>query len=219
MIKRIKLENGDILIINSEVIGHLSGWIDSLVKTSKNLPDFGILSALMLDTSKKIYWHGGYFAPKNHIPLSFGMGEEYFGQYPGIRQVDVFPMFCCLISKKLIKDLGIPDDIGTDIFVDADLCLTAMQAGFKLYTTDNVAVTYQVGPKNPQELAEFTYKFNKNYIDFNNKWGGIIESAYSLPCLYVAKVNGPSGFAGAAKNYIHGMHQMELICFLNPLIV
>jgi len=217
MIKKIKLENGNVILVHKDIVGHVSGWIDSLNRASKGLKDFGILSALILDTNKKIHWHGGFFSPKTHIPLSFGMNEEYFGQYPGTRQVDVLPMYCVVVSKAVIKKLGIPDNLGSDTFVDADYCLAVAQAGFKLYATDKLAVIYQGGPKNKKEVVQFAQNFSQQASSFKNKWGGIIDSAYKYPVLYTAKAGGPSGFARAARGYIRGMSDIGINVFFEPL--
>ena len=217
MLKKIKLENGNVVIIDSEIIGHLTNWIETLNKTTENLEKFGILSALILDTNKKIYWNGGYFSPKTYIPLSFAMGEEYYGQYPGTRQCDVFPMLCAIISKEIVKKIGIPENLGSNIFNDADYCLKVMKEGYRLYSTDNLTVTYQGGPKTEQELKNFSYNFNQQAQEFITKWGGLINEAYKYPVLYMAKVNGPSGFATAAKGYIHGMSDNGINVFFDPL--
>ena len=69
MLKQIRLENGSVVLAHKDIVGHLTGWIDSLYRASLGLDKFGILSALLLDTNKKIFWHGGFFAPKSFIPL------------------------------------------------------------------------------------------------------------------------------------------------------
>lgn len=51
MLKQIKLESGDVIVVHKDIVGHLTRWIDSLYKASKDLKDFGILSALILDTN------------------------------------------------------------------------------------------------------------------------------------------------------------------------
>ena len=205
MTKQIKLENGNVIIADSQIVGHVTGWIDSLNRASEKLPEFGILSALLLDTNNKIFWHGGYLSPKSCIPLSYAMGEEYYGQYPGTRQVDVVPMYCVVISKELIKEIGLPQNLGSDIFIDADYCLNAAQKGFKIYATDKLAMVYQGGPKNAEEVAEFANNFKNEGQKFVEKWSGLINSAYTLPTLYTAKAGGPSGFARAARGYMRGL--------------
>jgi len=217
MIKKIKLESGDVLLVHDEVVGHITGWIDSLYRASQGLDKFGILSALILDTNKKIHFHGGFFAPKTFIPLSFGMGEEYYGQYPGTRQVDVFPMYCVIVSKAVVEKVGIPDNLGSDIFIDADYCMSVMQAGFKLYATDKLAVVFQGGPKTDKDIQKFSFEFNEGANNFINKWGGLIASAYKYPVLYTAKASGPSGFARAARGYMRGMSDIRVNVFFEPL--
>lgn len=217
MLKQIKLESGDVVVIHPQTVGHLSGWIDSLYRASLKLPDFGVLSALILDSRKKIYFHGGFFTPNFCTPLSFAMGQEYYGQYPGTRQVDLVPFYCAIISKNLVTKLGIPESLGTDIFEDSNYCLQAAANGFRIYTTDKLAVVHQGGPQNQKELQAYTQNFSAKAVAFKERWGGLIGSHYKFPVLYSAKVNGPSGFAMAAKNYIHGLVDNGVKVFFEPI--
>ena len=217
MLKQIKLESGDVVVIHPQVVGHLSRWIDSLFRASKNLSKFGILSALILDTEKKIYFHGGFFAPHFATPLSFGMGEDYLGQYPGTRQVDVVPLYCAIISKKLVDKFGVPETLGTSIFEDANYCLQAAANGFRIYTTDKLAVIYQGAPRNEKGMQKFAQSFASEGNAFENRWGAIINSHYKYPTLFMAKVTGPSGFANVARNYIRGLRDNGVKVFFEPL--
>jgi hypothetical protein len=217
MLKQIKLESGDVVVIHPDVVGHLSYWIDSLFKASRNLPDFGVLSALILDSEKKIYFHGGFLTPNAAIPLSYAMGQEFYGQYPGTRQVDLVPFYCAIISKKLIDKLGLPEILGDDIFEDANYCLQAEANGFRIYTTDKLAVVYQGGPANKASLQAFSLNFTQKSNSFRERWGSIIKSHYKYPTLMMAKVSGPSGFAGVARNYLRGLTDNGVKMFFEPL--
>lgn len=217
MLKQIKLENGDVAVVDSSVVGHLSGWIDSLFRASRNLPDFGALSSLLLDTNKKIYFHGGYFAPHCSMPLSYAMGEEYFGQYPGTRQVDVITFYCAIISKELVEKLGIPETLGASIFDDADYCLQAAAQGFKIYSTDKLVTVYQGGPHDRIELAQATRSFGSKMGEFQARWGALLNSHYKTPVLYMARVTEASGFSMAAINYLRSLHRNGVKVFFEPL--
>ncbi|MCK4817823.1 hypothetical protein KA005_18780, partial [bacterium] len=206
MLKTIKLESGDVVVIHKDVVGHLSGWIDSIYRASKGLDKLGVLSALILDQAKKIFFHGGFFAPHFYTPLSYAMGQEYYGQYPGTRQVPMVPLYCALISKKLVKKLGIPETLGTDIFEDANYCLQANANEFKIYTTDKLAVVYQGRPRGTDEKQKFGQNFAHKSIEFKKRWGAILNSYYKYPTLFMAKATGPSSFAGVARNYVRAMH-------------
>ena len=217
MLKSIKLESGDVVVVHPKVVGHLSLWIDSLFRASRDLDKFGILSALILDTRKKIYFHGGFLTPHFSTPLSYAMGQDYLGQYPGTRQVDVVPFYCAIISKELIKKFGIPESLGSSIFEDANYCLQAAANGFKTYATDKLAVVYQGGPHNNDEILQYGQSFAQESIAFKERWGALINSHYKNPVLFMAKVSGPSGFAMVAKNYIHGLRDNGVKTFFEPL--
>ena len=217
MLKQIKLESGDVVVIHPQILGHLSGWIDSLYRASKGLKNFGILSALILDQRKKIFFHGGFFAPHYSTPLSYGMGEDYFGQYPGTREVSVVPFYCAIISKALVDKFGIPEVLGTDIFEDGNYCLQAMANGFKVYSTDKLAVVYQGGPRDLKTFTNFTKGFMEGAPAFKDRWGSVLASHYKYPALFMAKVDGPSGFATVARNYIRGLHDNGVKIFFEPL--
>jgi hypothetical protein len=217
MLKQVKLESGDIAVVDSNTVGHLSGWIDSLFRASKDLPKFGVLSALILDNKRKIYFHGGYITPNLATPLGFGMGEDYLGQYPGTREVEMVPFYCALISKDLVKKQGVPETLGTDIFEDASYCLQAIANGFKIYATDKLVVVYQGGPRNKDELMSFEQNFSQSGQAFRDRWGGLLNSQYKYPCLFSAKASGPSGFARVARGYMRGLTDNGVKVYFEPL--
>lgn len=217
MIKKIKLENGNVILVSNEIVGHLTNWIDSLNRTSQNLDKFGVLCPLILDTNKKIYWNGGFFAPKTGMPLSYSMGQEYYGQRNGTRQTDVVPLICALVSKDVLDKVGLPENIGEDIFVDADFCLTVIANGFKIYSTDNLTVVFQGSIRDEKDYQKFCANFTASSQKFIEKWGDTLKSIYKNPVLYTAKAEGSGGFARAARGYINGMSKIGLDVFFEPL--
>lgn len=205
MIKTIPLESGDIIICDWNTLGHMAGWIDTLFKASKNLPKCGAVSALVLDSKQKIFVHGGFVSPKLHCPVSYAMGETFYGQYPGTREVEVTHFVCAIIKKELLKKLPLPEKIGENIFADADYCLEAEKLGFKIYATTDLVVQY--GGVTPAELTEEKYAelFDADYLAFNKKWGSLFDKKLKLPVMYHTSVGQPSGFAMAARGYIRGL--------------
>jgi len=145
------------------------------------------------------------------------MGEDYLGQFPGTREVEMVPFYCALISKKLVEKLGVPETLGTDIFEDANYCLQAIANGFKIYATDKLVVVYQGGPENKDELASFGMKFAQSRLAFNERWRGVLASRYKYPCLFSAKASGPSGFARVARGYMRGLTDNGVKVYFEPL--
>jgi len=202
MIKLIKLESGDIVICNWNTVGHMAGWIDTLFKASQKLPKCGAVSALILDSKNKIFVHGSFIAPKINCPVSYAMGEEFFGQYPGTREVEATYFICGIIKKDLLKKIGLPENIGENPFVDADFCLEAQKEGFKIYATTELIVQYKGEEENSKDEKKFMDSFDSEYQKFNQKWGGLYNKKLITPVMYHTSIGLPSGFAMVARNYI-----------------
>ncbi len=216
-IKSIKLESGDIIVVNWNTVGQMAGWIETLFATSKNLKDCGILSALTLDPNDKIYTHGAFISPKVHCPVSYAMGEDFFGQYPGTREVETTLFICALIKKELVKKLPVPEKIGEDPFIDADYCLEASKLGFKTYATDELIVQYGGASSSGDTEQKYADNFDTAYKIFNDKWGRIYDHKMRLPVMYHTSVAQPSGFASAARGYIHGLTKNNIAVSYNYL--
>lgn len=214
MIKTIKLESGDVIIINWNTIGHMAGWIDTLYKLLKNTPDCGILSALVLDANNKIYCHGSFLSPKIHMPVSYAFGEDYYGQFEKTREVEVTHLLCAIIRKELVEKLPICPELGENVFVDADYCLEAKKLGFKTYATAELIAQYkqEAIPENCQN--KYALNFQVDYEHFNEKWGKQADEGIGTPVVYQTVVFQPSGFGMAARGYIKGLTANKVrVCY------
>ena len=206
MTKKIKLESGDYVFINWNVIGHLSGWIDLLFKNSRDLKDFGILSPVVMDEQNKVYSLGGYIMPVTIAPVFYGMGEPYYRQYPGTRSVELVPLLCCIISKELIERIGEPEKAG-DILKDADYCLRAAEAGFKIYSTDKFSVQFLRPSVSDDKVAAAAKGLELEHAIFKHTWANKIADRFKTPVVYQCSATSPTGFARAAGGYIKGLYE------------
>lgn len=217
MFKIVKLESGDQIIASWDIVGHLAGWIDTLFQESQKLKDCGILSALILNHQNKIYFHGGFIAPNLMMPVSYALNEEYYGQYPGTREVEMVPLILCIVKKPLLDKLPIPDCAGDCIFKDAEYCLKAQELGFKVYTTDELIVQYRGKGYALKSKEEFARQFTLNHNFFKEMWGKKYLEQYKYPILYHTGVEAPTGFAIAAKNYISALLRAKVKVYYSNL--
>jgi len=217
MIKKIPLESGDLIITNWNVIGHIAGWIDTLYKTAKDLPNCGILTALVMDPNDKIFVHGSFIVPRLHVPASYAMGESYYGQYDKTREVPVSHLICAIIKKELLEKLPLPDRLGESPFVDADYCLEAQKLGFKTYATTELMVQYKGDDSQADSPEAYAQKFESDYLTFKEKWGKTFDEGFGTPVLYQTAIAQPSGFAMAARGYIKGLTENKVLVSYNYL--
>ncbi len=214
MIKTIPLESGDVVVVNWNTVGHMAGWIETLFSLSKNLKNCGALTALAVTPDNKIFVHGTFVVPGLCTVAPFAMGESFFGQYGGTREVEASHFICGLVKKDLLKKLPLPANFGDNPFVDADYCLEARKLGFKIYATSELQVQYS-GPVNEAGgEPEYDRKMTKDFAGFTKKWGRQIASKYKLPVLLQTSATAPSGFGTVARGYMRGLTENGIrVCY------
>jgi len=217
MFKIVKLESDDQIIASWDIVGHLAGWIDILLQESQKLKNCGILSALILNHENKIYFHGGFIAPNLMLPVSYALGEKFYGQYPGTREVEVVPLLLCIVKKELLDKLPIPECAGDCIFKDAEYCLKAKELGFKIYTTDELVVQYRGKGEALENKEEFARQFTLNHSFFSEMWGKKYLEQYKYPILYHTGVEAPTRFGIVAKNYISSLLRAKVKVYYSNL--
>jgi glycosyltransferase involved in cell wall biosynthesis len=206
--KKITLENGNVILVDWNLIGHLAGWIETLTRASTKLKGFGVLAPLIYDQNGKIFSTAGFISPNLVVPLFNGMGERNYGQYPGTRECDVVSLKLALISKDLIKEIGLPENPGADIFEDSNYCLQAAAHGFKNYYTDELSVQLLREQPSFGEERDQVQKLSESATLFKERWGGLVAKNYQYPVMFSTTVDSPSGFARAARGYIRGLTEI-----------
>nr|MDD5353148.1 glycosyltransferase [Candidatus Omnitrophota bacterium] len=73
------------------------------------------------------------------------------------------------------------------------------------------------GPQDKASLQAYSLNFFQKSNAFRDRWGAVINSHYKYPVLFQAKVEGPSGFAGVARNYLRGLTDNGVKAFFEPL--
>ena len=204
--KKIVLKNGDVFLYNEEIECKIGGIVAELEAEAEKCESWGVIAPLILSKKDLIFWHGGYIAPNFNMPCSYGGGEKYVGQFPGLRSVTVTLFNCALIKNTLVATLEIPDDLGTgDVFVDADYCLQALAKGFKILATDAVSVRFLGRDPKKDSPQEYAQQLASSSQVFNARWGEYLNKQYKLPVCYQSRVSAPTGFALALSNYMKAL--------------
>lgn len=209
MIKR-ELKNGNLFIFSEDVQGNLNNLEENLLKETKEYKNWGIITPICVTQQNRILSAGGMTAPKTGNPIFYGFGEEYFGQYPGTRTVEITQFFCALINKKLLEKLPIKDIDVRDMFSTADYCLEAKEKGFEILCTDKEVVTYKRSVPTQEELGELEMKFAKESGEYYKKWKNKLHARYMLPVCYNSRLNSTSGFAQALGGYMRALNRKKI---------
>jgi glycosyltransferase involved in cell wall biosynthesis len=203
--KIIKLESGDLILADWDITGRVAGWIDILIREAKTLPKCGVLTPLIFDENDKILFSAGFISPNECLPLFNGMGQSYYGQYPGTRECEVASLKLAFISKKLAEKMPPLQSAGTDIFEDSNYCLQAIAHGFKIYNTDLLTFKLDRPNQDIQTRSNTFASITASQRSFRDRWQGHVSTAYRLPVVLSATVDAPSGFAKHARGIIRGL--------------
>lgn len=129
------LQQGDdfSLLLNNDTTVE-PDFLNPLVKTAQSDERIGLIGPKILYYGRRdvIWFAGGVIKPAWGYVRHFGLRRIDDGRFDHRREVSFLTGCCLLIRRKVLESIGLFDE---DFFLyseDADYCLRAMKAGFKL---------------------------------------------------------------------------------------
>lgn len=134
-----------ILLFNNDAVMR-QGFLKEAIATAESDSSIGILGGKMYQAkdSNKLSYAGGYVSRWKGGIVARGLGQEDRGLYDTPCETGFVIGALMLIRRELIESIGpLPEDyfFGTE---DMDYCLTAQEAGYKLYYIPTLAA-YHLG--------------------------------------------------------------------------
>jgi len=156
------------LLLNNDIIITDGYWLKKLVNTAEEYKA-GLVGCQLLYPDGNIQHAGmliNYYGGRN-----IGRGEHYLGQYDKIEKLPGVTFAVALISKKVIKKIGLLDENFYMGFEDVDYCMRANQKGFKIIYNGNIKLIHLEGFSSTNsykqnERYNSFYRNQKNYIYF-----------------------------------------------------
>lgn len=116
------------------------GWLDALVAEATSDPHIGIVGGKLLYPDGRIQHVGGESAPTG--PRHFGQLEDA-SRYMEPADVDFVTFACALVTREVLARVGYLDEAYTPYYYeDADLCLRARAASFRVRYTPRCVVVH-----------------------------------------------------------------------------
>ncbi|OJT94527.1 MAG: hypothetical protein JJ59_00150 [Candidatus Micrarchaeum sp. AZ1] len=175
------------LLLNNDIIITDKSWLKKLVETAEKYKA-GIVGCQLLYPNNNIQHAGlliGYYGGRNR-----GRGEKYAGQYDLIEKMPAVTFAVAIINKKVIKKIGLLDENFYMGFEDADYCLRATQAGFKVFYNGKTKLTHLEGfsstnAKSKAVRFEYFYSGQKNFVFFMLKHKEFFNFKNKLKALFI----------------------------------
>lgn len=134
-----------ILLVNNDAV-MCRGFLKGAIATAESDPSISIIGGKVYQSidSNKLSYAGGYVSRWKGGIIARGSGKEDKGLYDTPCETGFVIGALMLIKRELIESIGpLPEDyfFGTE---DMDYCLTAQEAGYKLYYIPTLAA-YHLG--------------------------------------------------------------------------
>lgn len=119
----------------------------------------------------KVFWYAGGFIDWDNVYSNHrGVDEVDRGQYDKEEIIDAANGACLLIRNKVIKDIGYLRDKYFMYWEDADYCLKAKKAGWKVVYTPETCLWHKVSASSGIGSNLNDYFLTRNRLDFGLRY-------------------------------------------------
>ncbi|MFX1328692.1 MAG: glycosyltransferase family 2 protein [Promethearchaeota archaeon] len=164
--KAIKMANGKyICLLNNDIIAE-KDFIGKMVDFLKKHPDAGFITPkIKFYEDKRFLWNTGAFINFKTTKIVKNRGFLEFdpknNKYNKIEQIHFAPGTALFLKKKIIKDIGLIDEIFMMYHEDPDWNLRAQMKGYKSFYVPTTTVYHNVPIDVKKRGSLFTYYFFK----------------------------------------------------------
>ncbi|MFH1736022.1 MAG: glycosyltransferase family 2 protein [bacterium] len=141
------LDHGDefCLLLNNDTTVE-PDFLDKLIETAQSDQRIGLVGPKILYHSRPdvIWFAGGVLKPAWGYVRHFGLRQQDRGDFDLRRGVSFLTGCCLLIRRKLIEEIGLLDEDFYLYSEDADYCLRAVKAGYKLIYEPKARIYHKV---------------------------------------------------------------------------
>ena len=129
------------------------------------------------DLGKVIWYAGGFIDWKNVYSTHRGVDEVDHGQYNKEEEIEAANGACLLIRKEVVKDVGYLRDKYFMYWEDADYCVRAKKAGWKVVYTPETELWHKVSASSGIGSNLNDYFLTRNRLDFGLRYAPLRAKA------------------------------------------
>lgn len=176
-----------LLLLNSDVLPKYPGWLSAMKRAHQELDSPGAIAPALLYEDDSVQHAGMTFEPHPDIPELWVNVHEYkglpaslvLGQQTQPKEVLAVTAACLMMSMKIYVELGGLDEryiLGD--FEDSDLCLKALDKGYKNYFLPSIEL-YHVERQSQNLFENLSWRQRitlYNCWEHTEKWGNAISA-------------------------------------------
>jgi GT2 family glycosyltransferase len=160
----LKEATGDIAVLLNQDTVVREDWLAELVKAMETDKHIGIAGCKILYPDGQTIQHaGGYLEYPLGLSHHYGYGDLDQGQWDEQREVEYVTGAAMAIRREVLGRIGyLDEDFFPAYFEDADLCLRARQAGYKVVYVPTAALLHHESTST--ETVEQHYYYHRNRL-------------------------------------------------------
>jgi len=197
-----QIVDGDILLLNNDIIIIQDDWLNILQKTAYEKEENGVIGCRLVNEKGEFLHAGTYIYPETYWGQQIGGGQRDIGQYTDNQEVEGVVFACAYIKRAVIDKLGGLNETFFSYFEDTDYCFAARKAGFNIVCCGKVTLIHYQNISTNINNVNFSDMFLKSQSKFKKIWDNELSNKYNRKMAWHSIVNFPSGYAVSAKNYM-----------------
>jgi GT2 family glycosyltransferase len=161
--------NGEYLILLNIDTMVTSGWVERLLRHVRVDPSIGIICPVTNFAGNEIKINIDYSDARQMQQFALKVAREQQGR---TLAVDVVPLYCALIPRKVWMEVGELDEgFGIGMYEDDDLSVRIRQAGYRVMAAEDCFI-HHFGQGSFSKVATKEYQaiFESNRKRFEDKW-------------------------------------------------
>lgn len=197
-----QITEGDIILLNNDMIIIQNDWIEKLQKTAYQDDKNGIVGCRLINEKGEFLHAGTFIYPETYWGQQIGGGQRNIGQYQDDREVQGIVFACAYIKREVVDSIGGLNEHFFSYFEDTDYCLAAKKAGYKVVCCGSVTLIHYQNVSTDINKVNFSDMFLKSQQEFKKLWSDELENQYFSKMAWHSIMNFPSGYAVSAKNFM-----------------
>ena len=174
-------KTGYILLLSNDTVVDKK-FLEELVKVGESDKKFGIVGAVnyYYDEPEKVWYAGG--------KINFWNGKVYkidTGQNNMIKEADHLAASCFLIKKEVIEKVGMLDHEYFAFWDDADWCVRAHKAGYRVLCVPKAKIWHKVSSTFRKTRGFIEYYNTRNSFLFMKKYASRVQFISFMLCFFV----------------------------------
>lgn len=197
-----KIEEGDIVLLNNDIIVTQNNWLEELQKTAYEDNETGVVGCRLVNEKGELLHAGTYIYSDTYWGQQIGGGQKDVGQYGSNRRVQGVVFACAYIKREVINKVGKLNESFFSYFEDTDYCLATIKAGYNVVCCGKVTLVHYQNISTNVNNVNFSDMFKKSQKEFKKIWNEELESRYNRRMSWHSIMNFSTGYAVSARNYM-----------------